>query len=596
MIQINKDQIKDLANLYDIKTLSQAVAEKGWAFLCKNTRQDLEKAYVPTLYQDIKDKYDNCDKGASDVQDKSNIKAITYADGYYYFQEYYDPDNWAIKKSANIDLSEAETIDITFPDNEYYNTLDKIFVLENYFVFIMSNISTITYIFDKNFNYITKLSRDFSICRKVNDNVCFAWHDFGIWKFNGTTGQFETVVEQVLEDENYRYFPFRANETFTFFFCGWDNRMSSNGNGAYASFVNGQLHFGWTDSDNRYKSDIITVGNDNIYAVPDGSEWGKSEFLRFYKIQYNSENSQYVSIPYSTMTVTDHSYPTIPHQIIKDGDTYYIITQYSLLTTSDFSSYSAITYTPEGDYDNFYGFVDSNSFFVLDKGQDAKYIYSGLVKTVYTDTYSIDGNVVTINYYRNNDFKICISDNGGTNDTNLATIYSYMDYYNYYRLDTANKTVSLPRNSNLYTMMYVGDDYEDTNIGFEGEYSAFALKTDLDILPSQEGNNGKFLTTNGSSLSWAEVQGGGGSSYYKAVNVSILSSDWISDTVSVPGYNYKCEIPCVGVTAQSIPEVYFSDADLQSGNYSSVCESGINIITIYSKVNDAITIPAILAF
>lgn len=478
MIQINQEQIKDLANLYDIKTLPQAIADKGWAFQCKSTRQDLAKAYIPTMYADIKDKYDNCDKGASDIQDKSNIKAITYGDGYYYFQEYYDPDNWSIKKSANIDLSEAETIDITFPDNEYYNTLDKIFVLENYFVFIMSNISTITYIFDKSFNYVTKLSRDIGICRKVNDDVCFAWHDFGIWKFNGTTGQFETVVEQVWSDENdFRLYPFRANETFTFFFCSWEY-MSSNGNGMYATLVNGQLHFGWTDIDNRYKSDIITVGYDNIYAVPDGSEWGKSEFLKFYKIQYNSENSQYVSIPYSTMTVTDHSYPTIPHQIIKDGDTYHIITQYSLLTTNDFSSYSAITYTPEGDYDNFYGFVDSNSFFVLDKVQDPKYIYSGLVKTVYTDTYSIDGSSVEIDYYKNGNYKICLAD-GETNDTNLATVYSYMGYYNYYRLDTENGTVSLPRNNNLYSMMYVGDNFQDTIDGITGNVTRLLAQAEI---------------------------------------------------------------------------------------------------------------------
>ena len=36
-----------------------------------------------------------------------------------------------------------------------------------------------------------------------------------------------------------------------------------------------------------------------------------------------------------------------------------------------------------------------------------------------------------------------------------------------------------------------------------------ALNNKQDLLPSQSGQNGKFLTTNGTSLSWAEVQGGG---------------------------------------------------------------------------------------
>ena len=44
-------------SLYDIKTTVNAATEKGWAFTCKATRQDLSKDDIPTVYKDIKMKY-----------------------------------------------------------------------------------------------------------------------------------------------------------------------------------------------------------------------------------------------------------------------------------------------------------------------------------------------------------------------------------------------------------------------------------------------------------------------------------------------------------------------------------------------------------
>jgi hypothetical protein len=50
---------------------------------------------------------------------------------------------------------------------------------------------------------------------------------------------------------------------------------------------------------------------------------------------------------------------------------------------------------------------------------------------------------------------------------------------------------------------------------FSGSYADLTNKPTIDTLvPSQTGNSGKYLTTNGTTVSWATVSGGGGSSAY----------------------------------------------------------------------------------
>lgn len=73
---------------------------------------------------------------------------------------------------------------------------------------------------------------------------------------------------------------------------------------------------------------------------------------------------------------------------------------------------------------------------------------------------------------------------------------------------------------------------------------------------------------------------------------SIAESDWVSDT-TYTDYGYKCDITCTGVTASMLPTVMFAHAEAISGNYSPIAVAGTGIVTVYSKVNTAITIPTI---
>lgn len=84
-------------------------------------------------------------------------------------------------------------------------------------------------------------------------------------------------------------------------------------------------------------------------------------------------------------------------------------------------------------------------------------------------------------------------------------------------------------------------------------------------------------------------------------NVSNAPSIVLKDTVvstwtsgSYNGYSYRGTIPITGVTADTIAEVTFSQAQAESGNYSSVCTTYDGGLYVYSKVNTQITIPSII--
>lgn len=75
---------------------------------------------------------------------------------------------------------------------------------------------------------------------------------------------------------------------------------------------------------------------------------------------------------------------------------------------------------------------------------------------------------------------------------------------------------------------------------------------------------------------------------------NVSASSWVIDT-TYEDYPYKCDISCSGVNSSHYAEVVFDTAEALSGNYAPVCSTGSSIVTIYSKVNDTITIPTIFA-
>lgn len=74
---------------------------------------------------------------------------------------------------------------------------------------------------------------------------------------------------------------------------------------------------------------------------------------------------------------------------------------------------------------------------------------------------------------------------------------------------------------------------------------------------------------------------------------NVSASTWVADN-TYQDYGYKCELNCNGVKANMFAQVIFNPTEADSGNYATVAQTGNNIITIYSKVNDTITIPNIV--
>ena len=74
---------------------------------------------------------------------------------------------------------------------------------------------------------------------------------------------------------------------------------------------------------------------------------------------------------------------------------------------------------------------------------------------------------------------------------------------------------------------------------------------------------------------------------------NVSASSWASDS-TYADYGYKCELSCSGVTANMFAQVVFAPAQADSGNYATVCLTGNGTVTIYSKVNDTISIPSIV--
>lgn len=119
----------------------------------------------------------------------------------------------------------------------------------------------------------------------------------------------------------------------------------------------------------------------------------------------------------------------------------------------------------------------------------------------------------------------------------------------------------------------------------------------VDALPSQTGQSGKFLTTDGSSVSWATVSSGG--KFLVFTNIYVDATYWTADG-TYADYPYAAEIYCEGVTSSDFAYVVFAPEDFDSGIYANVCLTGTDSITIYAKSDvyepdyQGITIPTIV--
>lgn len=452
-----------LPNLYDIKTLSQAIADRGWAFTCKSTRQDLSKADVPTVYDDIKNKYLNCDKQLGTLTDLlgDSLSQCLAIDNEYLYTT--NSIGGKLKKILLSNLPTVNYIDCGTVANIAANgssSVSTTAVGDN----VLINIESDNYIRIYKKSDMTVLK---SIQVQSNDSLYSVCPIFinGVKKFcivykepNDTYMSFCIVEDkEILQYENY---------------------MTQGYEIGQPAYVNGYFYYeslrqnDWQYLDFVRTNDFITfetqktlewTGLRDIQPMISNGETiinGHSYISEDFGQTWTSSSTLYgLNLNYRTYS-TDNTY-------------FYFVTSENnskLLRTTNLKNFTQIVALGRS-FEGGKNCLSENKdmIFVQNTRYDNAYRvwYLSYEDIVYTDTYIINGATVNIQYYKNQDWKICISD-GGTNDTNLDTVYSYLGYENYYRLDTTNETISLPRNSNLYSTMYVGDNYQDTLDGITG--------------------------------------------------------------------------------------------------------------------------------
>lgn len=515
-----QDAIKELAsresgggfaNLYDTKLLSQAIADKGWAFQGYSTRQDLSKDYIPTVYEDIKTKYDNCDSAPSSSY-------TSWLSGNFLHYTLCIDDTYIY--ATNTDMNQQptylkRTLKSAFPTTNWENTNIDITLLSSYkgievgdnlivfqarrqnqtnkiYVYKKSDLSFIKSIDIKNNGdrnnavihliKVNGIKTFFLSYRTENDNYVLS-------KMEDNVSANEIILRNDLTgniglpayDEN--------TNTFWFWYSNYICKSTDEFQTIESVIISNYM-FSMDSFPSVYIKDNVIMftsmamlGSESFYSENGGVTWN------YVKNSYGN------NINVGCLPAFDGE--TMYAQVWDSGYDTHIYKSTNLKTFSIFMSTETtsagiekIVYEPTKD--------------TLFRQEGGNVDYIGIVKTVYTDTYTIGGSSINVDYYKYGSFKICVKD-GGTNDANIDTVYNALGYENYFVIDDTNETLALPRNSNLWTMMYVGDDYEDSNLP-TGNYSAVALKSEIEKLPNQTGQNGKYLKTNGTSTSWQDIE------------------------------------------------------------------------------------------
>lgn len=459
-------------NLYDTKLMSQAIAEKGWAFQGYSTRQDLSKDFVPTVYTDIKTKYDNCDSAPSSsytswLSGNFLQNTLCIDDTYIYatntdqnqqptylkrtLKSAFPTTNW---ENTNIDITQLKGYKaIEVGDNliifqaKRQNQTNKIYVYKKSDLSFIKSID-IKSSWDNNSAVIHLIKLNgiktfFLSYRTENDNYVLS-------KMEDNISANEIIIRNDLTGNI--GLPAYDESTNTFWF--WYNRYickSADEFQTIESVISSTYSYGMNQFPSVYKKDDVIMftsmdrsGTASFYSEDGGTTWNnvKNSYgnnLNVGCLAYFDGEKMYAQVWDTNSGVNTVVYTSVD---LKTFNTF--------MTTQQLGAgIEKIVYEPTKDT------------LFCQSGGNVKYI--GIVKTVYTDTYTIGGSSINVDYYKYGSFKICVKD-GGTNDANIDTVYNALGYENYFVIDDTNETVALPRNSNLWSFMYVGDNYISDNI------------------------------------------------------------------------------------------------------------------------------------
>ncbi len=452
-------------------------ARKGWAAICNSTRQDLAKADVPTVYADILYKYENVEKeqtALQTIQDDYDRPAFEIGE-YTYFtnMKQYDGSKHKIYKSANADLSDSiEVFDLSTKITTSGNDRTLIYKNGNYIIAIYGGDGSgehTFFVFDLAFNYITH--------KTINTTIGISRLS---WKF------------PFLDDDNYFYF---ANYTSSasgrvYHFYRWNLIDCVLNNQTFEELevtAPGSID-SWIKINNILYASIKFSNNNkvNIYTI----DFATLQMTLLYESTYNSTGERGLVNNNGTLLVYSSNHVIIYENGVFNEyatnlnwvnfycytfveDTLYVSAGSYVYTSTDFKNFTQLVQVGA----NTGGTEFPYATLILTSNNFIAYIFTTLNYYEYVPTeHTQSFGDITITYYKYNDWKICVPDTD--NDNALDDLYSVYGYCPFWRIDTANETITLQRNSNKFAMMYVGDDYEEDTFP-TGDWERAALISEV---------------------------------------------------------------------------------------------------------------------
>lgn len=474
-----KDAINELAdressanNLFDIKTISEPIIQKGWSCISYPTQNKLDKADVPTAYDFLKDRLDNADITISNWQSlyfNNSIRSFIVDNNLLIFNRsnnnLYKCEIGNISDSSTwtqINLSSRVGFDPNNEDNYKMLITDKIvcFYLSeyntNYNLLIILNRQTLEEV--KIINNSTGSSPQY--ISLVKDYVYYTINN-NTYRFLNTTVANDINPELLVSEQDIRLV-FKFDGTYYYYIRregGYPRKWWVNKTVDFSTIIPiGRLSGYGPDA---YKCNFTYDNNGNLYNLLPNGQIRKSKNIETWS-GYGTESWEDTTLDFTNYGSSYQASSDIAN-IFKNQNGFII--EYTLQDTG----YCSLLYTTDMiNFQSIKNKVSNNDIYFTDtNGNYANYggytLYFSdpiAVKTDYTDTI----NGIDIKYYKNGDWKICTPDIAVGNDDNLQDVFEFLGYLNYWWIDTANEQITLQRNSNMWTMMYVGDDYEDDSL------------------------------------------------------------------------------------------------------------------------------------
>lgn len=434
-------------NIYDIKLLSQIIANKGFSFLCHTTKKFLLQTDVPTVYNDILSKYNNCDNALSSSSDLNEQERLVFLTNDYL---YVVDNNKKLKRTSISDLSNPQWTELF----EFPNLPNNLYVGNNYIIavggnFVNSAWGVYGYILDLNGNIIDTIDYPTNNMGYIDNYISYYDNNFYVSVTKVVDNNFVYAVEKIEDKPTYTRITVDENNNGCLCFIQrLDNKLFFiRGKQLYKSnldYSNKTLCYNSSNIESNFiikKNTILTsrMSNGKALISTDGGN-------TFSETGYNASN-----VLLDVFLIDDYVYG-------------FYRNQKNLYKSKDLVNWVLV---PEIVADNNRATANQDKICGNNKVlfvyfADSKIIrYCGYIKTVYTDSLTINGSLVSVNYYKFNEWKIAISD-GGSNDSAIDTFFNFYGYENYFLLDLVNEQIALPRNSNLYTVMFVGDDFIDS--------------------------------------------------------------------------------------------------------------------------------------